>query len=53
MQAFIGGVIMVMLGILGEYVGRIFMTVSDLPQYTVRQTENAPAEEKKEDEAHE
>ena len=53
-QCFIGGVIMVMLGILGEYVGRIFMTVSDLPQYTVRRTENAPAaEEKKEDEAHE
>ena len=39
--------------IYGEYVGRIFMTVSDLPQYTVRRTENAPAEEKKEDEAHE
>ncbi len=50
-QCFIGGVIMMMLGILGEYVGRIFMTVSDLPQYTVRRTENAPRAEKKEDKA--
>ncbi len=41
-QLFVGGVIMMILGILGEYVGRIYMTVSDMPQYNVRQTENAP-----------
>ena len=39
---FIGGIIMLMLGILGEYVGRIYMTVSDMPQYHIRQTKNAP-----------
>ena len=41
-QLFIGGVIMMILGILGEYVGRIYMTVSDLPQYNIRRTENVP-----------
>ena len=35
-QMFIGGVIMMILGILGEYVGRIYMTISNMPQYTVR-----------------
>ena len=33
---FIGGLIMLMLGMIGEYVGRIYMTVSDMPQYNVR-----------------
>ena len=47
-QMFIGGVIMMILGILGEYVGRIYMTVSNMPQYTVRRAINAP-EDKKED----
>ena len=46
-QLFIGGVIMTILGILGEYVGRIYMTVSDLPQYTVRRTENVPEKKEK------
>lgn len=39
---FIGGIIMLMLGILGEYIGRIYMTVSDMPQYQIRQAKNAP-----------
>ena len=39
---FIGGIIMLILGILGEYVGRIYMTVSDMPQYSIRKTLNAP-----------
>ena len=38
---FIGGIIMTILGILGEYVGRIYMTVSNMPQYTIRKTLNA------------
>ena len=33
----IGGIIMVMLGIIGEYIGRIYITVSDMPQYRVRE----------------
>ncbi len=32
---FVGGVIMLMLGLLGEYIGRIYMTVSGMPQYKV------------------
>ena len=44
-QLFIGGVIMMILGILGEYVGRIYMTVSNMSQYNVRRTENAPDSE--------
>lgn len=43
-QLFIGGIIMMILGILGEYIGRIYMTISDLPQYNIRQTKNAPKE---------
>ena len=39
---FIGGILMLILGILGEYVGRIYMTVSDMPQSHVRQVQNAP-----------
>ena len=37
---FIGGLIMMMLGIIGEYLGRIYMTISDRPQYAVRETVN-------------
>ena len=33
---FIGGIIMLMLGLLGEYIGRIYMTISSAPQYAVR-----------------
>lgn len=33
---FIGGLIMMMLGVLGEYIGRMFMTISGKPQYVVR-----------------
>ncbi len=32
---FIGGIIMLMLGIIGEYLGRIYMTISKKPQYVV------------------
>lgn len=35
-QLFIGGVIMMLLGLCGEYIGRIYMTVSNMPQYEVR-----------------
>lgn len=36
----IGGIIMMMLGIIGEYLGRIYMTVSGMPQFCVRQVVN-------------
>ena len=37
---FIGGILMLFLGILGEFVGRTYMTVSGMPQYNVRRTVN-------------
>ena len=36
----IGGMLMMMLGLLGEYVGRIYMLLSDTPQYMVREVIN-------------
>lgn len=32
---FVGGVIMVLLGIIGEYVGRIYMCINNSPQYVI------------------
>lgn len=37
---FVGGMIMMMLGMLGEYVGRIFLSLNRLPQYVVRESVN-------------
>ncbi len=37
---FIGGLIMLMLGIIGEYIGRIYMTVNDKPQVVIREVIN-------------
>lgn len=34
---FIGGVIMLILGIIGEYVGRIYICMNNAPQYVVRE----------------
>ena len=33
----VGGIIMLMLGLLGEYIGRIYMINSNMPQYTIRE----------------
>lgn len=35
---FIGGLIMLMLGVIGEYVGRIYLCINQTPQFVVRQT---------------
>ena len=37
---FIGGMVMISLGIMGEYIGRILMNVNQSPQYVVKQTLN-------------
>ncbi|MFI3175876.1 MAG: glycosyltransferase family 2 protein [Eubacteriales bacterium] len=34
---FIGGVLMLMLGLIGEYIGRIYMSLNRAPQYVVRE----------------
>lgn len=41
----LGGMIMIMLGLLGEYIGRTYMTVSSMPQYVVRETLNTGGED--------
>ena len=33
---FVGGIIMTMLGMLGEYVGRIYISINNSPQYVIR-----------------
>ncbi|MCD8381842.1 MAG: glycosyltransferase [Clostridiales bacterium] len=41
---FIGGMIMIMLGIIGEYIGRIYICINKSPQYVVRKTYNVEKE---------
>ena len=33
---FIGGMLMFMLGMIGEYVGRIYININQIPQYVIR-----------------
>lgn len=42
---FIGGMIMMMLGMVGEYVGRIYICINNSPQYVIRNTINVGREE--------
>ncbi len=37
---FLIGIVLIILGLLGEYVGRIYMMLSDLPQFTIREVIN-------------
>ncbi len=39
-QLFSSGMIMLILGMIGEYIGRIFICINDAPQYVVRETIN-------------
>lgn len=41
---FIGGMIMLMLGLIGEYVGRIYISLNNSPQYVIRETAGQPEE---------
>lgn len=38
---FVGGIIMLILGLIGEYIGRMYMVLSDQPQYVIREIINA------------
>jgi len=40
MISFIGGVILLVLGIIGEYVGRIFISINRMPQYVIKEEIN-------------
>ena len=37
---FVSGVIMILLGIIGEYLGRIYICINNAPQYVIRETIN-------------
>lgn len=39
---FVGGLLMLMLGLLGEYIGRVYMTISRQPVYVVRGSVGLP-----------
>ena len=39
---FLGGMIMLMLGLIGEYIGRIYISLNNSPQYVVRECLNGP-----------
>lgn len=41
---FFGGMIMLMLGLIGEYIGRIYISLNNSPQYVVRETINMEEE---------
>jgi polyisoprenyl-phosphate glycosyltransferase len=42
----LGGVIIALIGVVGEYIGRIYLSINKSPQYVVRQTvDNRPREE--------
>ena len=34
---FIGGMLMLMLGLVGEYIGRIYISINHSPQYVIRE----------------
>ena len=37
---FIGGMLMLMLGLIGEYIGRIYISINNAPQYVIREVVN-------------
>lgn len=41
---FIGGMLMLMLGMIGEYIGRIYISINNSPQYVIRNSININAE---------
>ena len=44
-QLFTSGVFMLMLGLIGEYIGRIYICINDSPQYIIRETVNLDEKE--------
>lgn len=49
MQSFIGGITMMILGLIGEYVGRIYICLNNTPQYVIRSTINIDNKQDKEE----
>jgi undecaprenyl-phosphate 4-deoxy-4-formamido-L-arabinose transferase len=42
---FFGGMIMIMLGLIGEYIGRIYISMNNSPQYVIRESININMEQ--------
>ncbi|MDE7201139.1 MAG: glycosyltransferase family 2 protein [Lachnospiraceae bacterium] len=42
---FIGGMLMIMLGLIGEYIGRIYISINNSPQYVVKEEVGSRGEE--------
>ncbi len=47
---FLGGLLMLMLGLIGEYIGRVYICLNNSPQYVIRDTSNSDDGEKDKDE---
>lgn len=47
MLVFIGGMIMLMLGLIGEYLGRIYISLNNSPQYVIREMIGQKSKEEK------
>jgi undecaprenyl-phosphate 4-deoxy-4-formamido-L-arabinose transferase len=45
-QLFVGGMLMLMLGLIGEYIGRIYICINQSPQYVIRNIVNIEEEDK-------
>ncbi|HOO79213.1 MAG TPA: glycosyltransferase, partial [Lachnospiraceae bacterium] len=43
---FFGGMIMIMLGLIGEYVGRIYISINNSPQYVIKEIVRQEQKEK-------
>lgn len=41
---FVGGMMMIMLGLVGEYIGRIYISLNNSPQYVIREKAGSKAE---------
>ena len=41
------GIVLLVLGIIGEYIGKIILSINSTPQYIVRETVNLPEKKKK------
>ncbi len=43
---FIGGMLMLMLGLIGEYVGRMYICINNAPQFVIREVVGGDEDEK-------
>ncbi|MCI5579374.1 MAG: glycosyltransferase, partial [Oscillospiraceae bacterium] len=43
---FVGGLLMVILGLIGEYIGRIYININNSPQYVIREEINTKHDER-------